>query len=139
MDREYGRTEHCHVCGRIPSIGFLYVCRQDVPQDELPISEPLDQEEDLKGELEHPSLAAELREVGLSESVIEAATNGLYTDDQLEKLKAQKLALKKAIEDSILNQRINAMAATLVNPLAAGPANTDGACATSLENIVSSL
>jgi hypothetical protein len=67
-----------------------------------------------------------LREAGLSASVIETAERGMYTDDQLQKLKMQKSELKQAIQDVIVGNQINAMAAQLATPTTQTPSNTDG-------------
>jgi hypothetical protein len=130
MDRVYGRNQQCFVCGRAPSMGFLYVCRQD----NLPLS-------DIFGERVRESfgqtgtkstLRQELEDVGLSESVIFAAERGEYTDAQLEKLKALKLELKQAIEDAEQGARINGMAAKLTAS-AKAPPNNDGALNSTLQ------
>jgi hypothetical protein len=74
-------------------------------------------------------LRRELTEIGLSESVIQTAEQGLYTTEQLEKLKAMKLETKQAIELSIEGARTNAMAAQLADSVANGPSNHDGTAA----------
>jgi hypothetical protein len=76
-------------------MGFLYVCRQDTttPLEFYRVrkaGDPVRQKS---------ALRAELEEIGLSESVIQTAESGLYTDAQLEKLKRQKLELKQTISD----------------------------------------
>jgi hypothetical protein len=124
MDRVYGRNQQCYVCGRAPSVGFLYVCRQD----NLPLSDIFGERvRKNSGQASTKStLRQELEEVGLSESVIFAAERGEYTDAQLEKLKALKLELKQAIEDTEQGAQINGMAAKLA-VFAKTPPNNDGA------------
>jgi hypothetical protein len=124
MDRAYGRDQQCFVCGRAPSLGFLYVCHQD----NLPLSNNFQErvQESFDQASTKPTLRQELEEIGLSESVIFAAEQGEYTDAQLEKLKALKLELKRAIEDAEQGVRINGMAAKMA-AFAKGPPNNDGA------------
>lgn len=124
MDRIYGKNQQCHVCGRAPSMNFLYVCRQD----NLPLSDIFGDRVQEKSEQASikSTLRQELEVVGLSESVIFAAERGEYTDAQLEKLKTLKLELKQAIEDAEQGIRINGMAAKLA-AFAKGPPNNDGA------------
>jgi hypothetical protein len=124
MDRAYGREQQCFMCGRAPSLGFLYVCRQD----NLPLSNNFDERvrESFNRASTKPALRQELEEIGLSESIIFAAEQGEYTDSQLEKLKVLKLELKRAIEDAEQGVRINGMTAKMA-AFAKGPPNNDGA------------
>lgn len=124
MDPVYGRNQQCFVCGRAPSVGFLYVCRQD----NLPLSDIFGERvrESSGQAITKSTLRQELEEVGLSESVIFAAERGEYTNAQLEKLKALKLELKQAIEDAEQGAQINGMAAKLA-AFAKTPPNNDGA------------
>ncbi|KAF2264836.1 hypothetical protein CC78DRAFT_543868 [Lojkania enalia] len=116
MDRIYDDNEICHVCGRFPDIGFLYVCRQqDVPG--LPL---FDIDPALKSELR-----MELELVGLSHSVIETAERGEYTAEQLEKLRSQKLHLKQIISGALEASTVGGPYAKL---WAHGVANNDGTC-----------
>ncbi|KAF2468754.1 uncharacterized protein BDR25DRAFT_372597 [Lindgomyces ingoldianus] len=104
MDRIYGRDQNCYVCGREPSIGFLYVCRQD---DKVVPDTPLEGPRVAHGTLDDhyhdeglkSDLRRELEGIGLSQYVISAAERGEYTAQQLKKLKLQKLELKQAISD----------------------------------------
>lgn len=134
MDRVYGREQYCFVCGRAPSVGFLYVCRQD----HVPIPSTSDsleahnqgspgQEVSPKSELRQ-----ELEEIGLSESVILAAERDEYTPAQLAKLKALKIELKQAIEDTMQGVQINGVATKLA-AFANGPSNNDGTSNSSLQ------
>lgn len=94
MDRIFGHDLQCHVCGRSPSIGFLYECKQDHNAETL--SELVNQHMD-KIEISKSSLRQELEAIGLNESIILTAENGHYTDEQLEKLKELKLELNDII------------------------------------------
>lgn len=121
MDRIYGREQCCFVCGRTPSVGFLYVCRQD----DLP--SPADYNSD-PGRFADPKseLRKELERIGLSESIILTAERGEYSPTQLAKIKALKLELKQAIEDAVLARAANEMHTKLA--FGKGPWNHDGAC-----------
>lgn len=123
MDRIYGRQQQCCVCGREPSIGFLYECRQDCSSPSL--------HQLLSGQAgEEPvrpksPLRSELEGIGLSESVIRTAEQGHYTPTQLAILKSQKTDLKQIIEDSIQGNQINDAVARLA-AFARVPSNNDG-------------
>ena len=71
MDRIYGQHQQCFVCGREPSIGFLYECRQDCSSRSL---QEFHSQEDFNC-LKSP-LRTELEAAGLSESVIQSAERG---------------------------------------------------------------
>lgn len=124
MDRVYGRDQECEVCGRPPSIGFLYECRQDWPtpslRDMLQATEVEDETEVVKSDMR-----LQLEWLGLSESVIRAAEQGHYTPAQIEKLKTQKRDLRETISDSLQASQINDAAATLA-ALDQEPPNNDG-------------
>ncbi|KAF2653835.1 hypothetical protein K491DRAFT_602045, partial [Lophiostoma macrostomum CBS 122681] len=131
MDRIYTRDQQCYVCGHTPSIGFLYVCRQDQhPLSAVSI-------EHVSAEEHHDCVQSELHQSlvasGLSASVIETAKRGIYTDDQLQKLKRQRSELKQAIQDVVVGNQINAMAAQLASPTTQGTSNTDGTSSSLLE------
>ncbi|KAF2126448.1 hypothetical protein P153DRAFT_399229 [Dothidotthia symphoricarpi CBS 119687] len=120
MDRIYGRDQHCFVCGRSPSIGFLYECRQD--HDGESLYDILSPKED-RIEVVRSTLRVELEVIGLSKSVILTAEQGDYTAAQLELLKSQKRELKQIIADTLQASQIN----DAVAKLAATPSNHDGA------------
>jgi len=124
MDRVYGRDQQCFVCGREPSIGFLYECRQDC--DTRSLHDLLEQENEDSREILKSDMRLQLEWVGLSESVIHAAEQGHYTKAQLEKLKGQKQELRLTISDALQASQIN----NAVSKLAAMeymPPNNDGA------------
>ncbi|KAL1654239.1 hypothetical protein SLS61_003244 [Didymella pomorum] len=120
MDRIYGRDLQCYVCGREPSIGFLYECRQDYSSPSL--HNLLEDQQ----EIARPKspLRSELEEIGLSESVIRTAEHGHYSPMHLETLKAQKQDLKQIIEDTVQGSQINDMVARLA--ALSAPSNNDG-------------
>jgi CRISPR/Cas system-associated protein Cas10 (large subunit of type III CRISPR-Cas system) len=124
MDRVYGRDQQCNVCGRPPSIGFLYECRQDY--DVATLHDLLAEDDDDLGEVTKSEVRMQLQWLGLSESVISTAEQGHYTHAQLEKLKAQKKELQQIISDSLQASHINNAAARLA-ALVQNPSNHDGA------------
>ncbi|OCL15403.1 hypothetical protein AOQ84DRAFT_435023 [Glonium stellatum] len=94
MDRLFGHHQ-CQLCYRFPSLGWVYICRQDSHQQGTAQFAPKTMPE---SELNSQSpLRAELEAIGLSNSVIEAAEKDSYTAEQLEILKLQKLHLKQVI------------------------------------------
>jgi len=105
MDKLFGTDEACHMCNRIPSIGFIYACQQDNPQHqhapELPKS-PKSRNRATK--VKNRKAPNELEMLGFGESVVKAAAAGHYTKQQLQKLKAQKRAVAdtvvKALQDN---------------------------------------
>ncbi|KAJ4331035.1 hypothetical protein N0V87_009493 [Didymella glomerata] len=131
MDRIYGRGLQCYVCGREPSIGFLYECRQDYCSPSLH-----DLLED--GETPRPKspLRSELEVIGLSESIIRTAEQGQYSSMQLETLKGQKQDLKQIIEDTLQGNQITDMVARLA-ALSPAPTNNDGTMNSKAKNAVS--
>ena len=76
--------------------------------------------------VEKSALRRELEHIGLSESVMATAEQGLYTDEQLEKLKVRKMELNRVIADTLQATRTRAAIMNLsANPHE--PPNTDGA------------
>lgn len=124
MDRIYGRDLQCYVCGRAPSIGFLYECRQDCSAPSL--HDLLSAAQGTETARAKSPLRSELQDADLSESVIRTAEQGHYTPAQLEILKIQKEDLKQAIEDSIQGSQINDAVARLA-AFASAPSSNDGA------------
>jgi hypothetical protein len=110
MDRLYTRDDICYVCGRVPSLGFLYVCRQDndgrshPPPLDINSDDAFDSDGNTKSELRQ-----ELEGIGLSEWIITSAERGEYTPAQLEKLKAQKLNVYQTIYDIIQRSEANSL------------------------------
>lgn len=126
MDRVFGRHQECDVCGRRPSIGFLYECRQDWETQSLhdALMEDLGQDQDEDDPVKS-DVRMQLESLGFSESIIRAAEEGHYTDAQLEKIKAQKKELRQTISDSLQASQINSAAAKLA-AMANAPFNNDG-------------
>lgn len=81
----------CHRCGRIPPTGVLYYCQFDVMNDYF----------DRKANLEPPQGESKdvryMHRLGLSSSIIEQIKNGLFTDVQVQRLKQQKLDVRRVI------------------------------------------
>jgi hypothetical protein len=126
MDRAYDGNLTCFVCGRRPSLGFVYACRQDLVYNVLDFPGASQQVTDDKQQSGTSQLRRELSNIGLSESVIQMAEKGLYTTAQLEKLKSQKRDLKRAIEAAIEVARINALAAHFADVAVDDPLDVDG-------------
>lgn len=124
MDRVYGRDQQCYVCGREPSIGFLYECKQDC--DTQSLHDLLEQENEDPVEVAKSDMRLQLEWVGLSESVIRTAEQGHYTSAQLEKLKGQKQELRLIISDALQASQINNAASKLA-AMEQTPPNNDGA------------
>ena len=97
MDRVFGHDQHCSICGRSPSIGFLYECRQD---HKITTLRTILSKEHGRIEPVKSALRQELERIGLSESIIRNAESGHYTATQLKKLKELKLELKQVISDT---------------------------------------
>ena len=124
MDRVFGQEQHCGVCGRSPSIGFLYECRQDCEPRLLRTLLARDQDsiEPVKS-----ALRQELEKIGLGESIIITAESGHYTDKQLNKLKGLKLELQQVILDTQQAAQASDVVSRLTAAMAKAPYSTDGA------------
>ncbi|KAI4665524.1 uncharacterized protein J4E78_002986 [Alternaria triticimaculans] len=124
MDRVFGQEQHCGVCGRSPSIGFLYECRQDCEPRLLRTLLARDQDsiEPVKS-----ALRQELEKIGLGESIIITAESGHYTDKQLNKLKGLKLELQQVILDTQQATQASDVVSRLTAAMAKAPYSTDGA------------
>jgi len=125
MDKLFGTDEACHMCNRIPSIGFIYACQQDSPRHqhgpELPKS-PKSPKRITK--VKGRRAPNELELLGFSESVVKAAAAGHYTKQQIQKLKAQRTAVTDTVvkalqENEDLKARQGAPPALLAEKLAA--------------------
>jgi hypothetical protein len=122
MDRLYGPSEHCQVCGTFPAIGFLYVCNQ---LDTRPTDVEWEWEDEDNHEETKLTLRMELEAIGVSQSMIGAAEQGEYTQTQLDMIKQQKIHLKQAISDVVEVEQANSAFAMLAS-LAKGVSSTDG-------------
>ncbi|KAJ4299569.1 hypothetical protein N0V90_004815 [Kalmusia sp. IMI 367209] len=116
--------DQCPSCGSYRTLGFLYVCRQecDIAYVES-ISGGISDDGDKTSK---STLRRELEHIRLSESVITAAEQGLYTHHQLGKLKAQKTKLNRVIADVLAGVRAKDTP-TSITVNANEPSNNDGA------------
>lgn len=123
MDRVFSHEQQCYVCGHSSPIGFLYECTQDTESQSLGdlISRKTSKIVTIKSELRK-----ELERCGLSESVIITAEGGHYTQQQLGKLKQQKLELRQTITDVQQANQANDVMSRLA-AMAKAPYSTDGA------------
>jgi hypothetical protein len=137
MERVCGKGVdfYCDVCEKPLSnaIGVVYVCRRiegvDVPTPfgEISNSVVLTDVDIAEQENDMP-LRWQLQKIGLSESIIKQAEQGVYTEPQLQKLKRQKIEMNQTIQDKIQQEEINALAARLAaGEVLDGPSNNDGA------------
>ncbi|KAF7678551.1 hypothetical protein GT037_003932 [Alternaria burnsii] len=122
MDRVFGHEQHCSICGRSPSIGFLYECRQD---HKITTLRTILSKEHGRIEPVKSTLRQELERIGLSESIIRNAESGHYTATQLKKLKELKLELKQVISDTRQATEASDVVARLT-ALAGATYNIDG-------------
>lgn len=129
MDRIYGRDLQCYVCGRSPSIGFLYECRQDCDSGFL--HDLISREDENRIEPVKSTMRLDLESVGLSESIILTAEGGHYTKAQLDKLRELKLDLRQVILDMDqayhINDAMTALTAIARSAPTKLPSNNDGA------------
>jgi hypothetical protein len=96
MDMVYSASI-CNLCGKLPSMGWLYECQQDQCQEYLVNDLKKPNVEDII-ETFH---VREMKLLGFSRSVISQAERGMYTDDQIEILKRQKIGAKEVIAKRI--------------------------------------
>ena len=92
MTRIYGQNI-CHQCGRVPSLGWLYACRQDtLPQTrDLSVSDSLDSLPTVPDSGSYFEAQAQVAaSIGMSASIIKQIIAGAYTFDQIEILLAQR-------------------------------------------------
>jgi hypothetical protein len=85
MDINYSPAR-CDVCSQYPALGWLYECKQDEAQEILLESE----RQRLIIQPDDPKLVVELKTMGFSQSIISQAIAGVYTPEQIEKLKEQR-------------------------------------------------
>ncbi|KAL5374688.1 hypothetical protein PMIN06_007520 [Paraphaeosphaeria minitans] len=88
----------CPSCGNYRVLGFLYVCRQerDIAYSEIHTAHAPEKNRSTKSDLRR-----EMEGIGLGESVIVTAEQGLYTDEQLASLKAKKTELNGVVAGSL--------------------------------------
>lgn len=107
MDKCYGDQFSCHLCGRYPSIGFIYVCQQDYEakgsfgfsQQSLTSPHPT----------QHNTVIGDTTSAlnDLSPWIVSAARSGHYTPAQLDLLKAQKQNLRNRIQEHLAAESTN--------------------------------
>jgi hypothetical protein len=93
MDMTYD-ISRCDICGRHPALGWLYQCNQDDHQETTIKLE----NERLETQPSDSLVVFELKSLGFSQSIIDYAAAGHYTEAQLEILKTQKAKVMSAIE-----------------------------------------
>ena len=131
----YGMHYPCPVCGRVPPLGFLYECVQDI---DIAFSHRSAEVNDgAPAESTKSDLRRELEDIGVSESIIKTAEQGGYTEEQIEKVKAMKQAVNHSIADAVQAQQINNAVAKLSH-FEQGTSNNDGALnSTPVKEVVS--
>ncbi|KAF2199220.1 hypothetical protein GQ43DRAFT_450428 [Delitschia confertaspora ATCC 74209] len=127
MDRVYGQ-EQCHVCWKYPSLGWLYVCKQDFSRTFLDhrFFGPTDGAELAT---QKSQVRRELESIGISESVIKLAEQEFYTPEQLDTIKAQKKKLNAIIAEKLAvwnSPRKLSDPEPPATDTEAGPSNIDG-------------
>ena len=95
MDAVHMSTQ-CDVCHRPSTMGWLYECQQDRLQEVVPSRIKLT----VPPCSTDSPLIRELQALQFSQSVIQQAADGLYTDAQVDLLKAQKANVNKLLEET---------------------------------------
>jgi hypothetical protein len=87
-------TATCDICHQESSMGWVYECQQDRVQQFVAAE---------KGNItideDDTPLTRDLKHLRFSRSIIKQASEGVYTDDQIEVLKKQKMNVNKVIDD----------------------------------------
>ncbi|KAI9718354.1 MAG: hypothetical protein M1812_004075 [Candelaria pacifica] len=109
MTRIYG-TYKCNMCNQSPNIGWVYVCTQDNCNRLPSLDGTSDGIDALSGHLDNVTITGVQNldnTTGLSSWVARDIEQGLYTSEQIEILKAQKLKVKEVItlHESSLNSK----------------------------------
>jgi hypothetical protein len=99
MDKAH-RQARCDICHEVPMLGWLYVCQQDCVQGALHWQNQSPHAQDT-----YSDTIRELKELGLSRSILNQAEEGRYTPDQLDLLKQQKKCVNKVIESLLAASR----------------------------------
>jgi hypothetical protein len=105
MDRLHS-CQLCDVCGRRPSMGWLYHCRQDDYQSNQAAVQPEPAVNatssvsvpSKRAFLQDPSQLEDLQDLGFGSSILKQASEGRYTTMQIEKLKQQRQNVGKAVQ-----------------------------------------
>lgn len=130
MDRIYGTHLQCSICGRVPSVNFIYTCQVDADpafsglqppvnsallstrdrSKSPPVSRQNKRRKLQKTFIRDPSPVStispvrQLHDLGFNKSVIKAAEEGHYTVDQLNLIVKQKQDVRNTI-DSIVGDK----------------------------------
>jgi len=107
MDKCYGDQFSCQLCGRFPSIGFIYVCQQDY---DAKVSFGFSQQSLTSPHSTHHNTMTEATDSdfdNLSPWIVSATRSGHYTPAQLDQLKAQKQNLRDKIQEQLSKQYTN--------------------------------
>ncbi|KAH9829781.1 hypothetical protein Tdes44962_MAKER02259 [Teratosphaeria destructans] len=105
-------VRHCIICGKTPSLGWLYVCQQD--QDlstgclEFTGLNPSAQADDGQTDGDFEEHARQAESLGMSAGVIKGIRKGDYTTDQARRLIDQKRHLRATIRSTQSTHGINA-------------------------------
>ena len=96
MTRQYGGHASCNMCGKVPSLGWLYTCQQDQEQTDR-VADP-DVFPVVPNESSYLDVQARLAEsLGMSSSVVTGIRSGDYTFEQVDRLIEQKKHLLATI------------------------------------------
>lgn len=130
MDRIYGTDLQCSICGRVPSVNFIYTCQVDADPAFSGLRPPVNStllstrdrsksppvsQQGKRRKLQKPfirepsplsttSLITQLRVLGFNASVLKAAETGHYNPEQLNTIIRQKQDVRNTI-DSIVGDR----------------------------------
>ena len=100
MNRLHGDNV-CHICGRLPDIGWLYACRQDllVENQQESVATAAESAIVVPDDSNYFDVMARFASsIKMSPSVVKQIRSGQYTYDQVEKLIAQKEHLISTIK-----------------------------------------
>ncbi|KAF2774072.1 hypothetical protein EJ03DRAFT_379812 [Teratosphaeria nubilosa] len=104
MSRGHSAVSSCVVCGKIPSLGWLYVCQQDRDLStgclEFTELNPSAQSGDFQTNGDFEEHAREAESLGMSTGVIKGIRKGDYTTDQARRLIDQKKHLRATIRST---------------------------------------
>ncbi|GAB7357194.1 hypothetical protein MBLNU459_g8180t1 [Dothideomycetes sp. NU459] len=94
VERLYGPYP-CDWCHKASPLGWVYVCTEDLCNDSKP--SPVDSVFANVRAAEKRNVQSSLRTLGFSQSILEQAEAGVYTPEQIEVLKKQKLKVQAVI------------------------------------------
>lgn len=122
MDRIYG-DHTCHLCGRVPELGFVYVCRQDAQVPAFRASKHVEYDVDQPDELDETNLHQTVAEIaidlGMNDSIVKQILDKVYTVDEMAKLISQRERVVRLLKSAERHhQRKNA--SRQINPSQTG-------------------